>query len=519
VRTETIRFGRLAMWCLAEIALTGLLGAAPAAALPVLPDGRTQIIAMRGEAAPGGGTYDTFNAPTMNNQGQIAFRAELDDIGAGSPYGAFRYDGAQTILIGGPTMTVDGEPIEFLFPPSINELGQVAFWGTVGRFSTEYVLRGAGGPLTQVSFHGQTIPGGGSIAYLPVYQELNDAGQVLMPITFNPGSGLIKGLYRGDGGPLAEIARMGRPADGGSYTDFSDSPALNNAGQVAFVATTAGPGGSFPGSGVYRGDGSTTKTIVREGDLSLDGLGTFGSLQYQTASINNAGLVAFNAYVVPFAGVEPREGLYVGDGNDLTRVIYGGDMTADGKFQFSSAGTPLVNDANQIAFIAYYTEPSSPTGLIQAVYRTDALSYPAVDVPRREIARFGDFPPDGNGRFQDFSSLDMNSEGQLAMMALLSGSSGGESDDRGIYFFSEGSGLVTVAREGQSMLGSTIRYLDISSRRGSLNDLGQISYTFLLRDGRWGIAVWQIPEPSSLVLAGLALLAWLAQGRGLRGGA
>ena len=60
-------------------------------------------------------------------------------------------------------------------------------------------------------------------------------------------------------------------------------------------------------------------------------------------------------------------------------------------------------------------------------------------------------------------------------------------------------------------LGDTIAWLDVAGSytgEGSelaLNERGQVAYSFWLTDGRVGVAVWTVPEPSSgLMVIGAA---------------
>ena len=61
------------------------------------------------------------------------------------------------------------------------------------------------------------------------------------------------GIFRGDGGPLIQIARKGQTAPGGNgtFSGFGE-PTLNNAGQVAFQASLTGTiGGSSDDNGIF----------------------------------------------------------------------------------------------------------------------------------------------------------------------------------------------------------------------------------------------------------------------------
>jgi hypothetical protein len=82
-------------------------------------------------------------------------------------------------------------------------------------------------------------------------------------------------------------------------------------------------------------------------------------------------------------------------------------------------------------------------------------------------------------------------------------------------------GLLTVARAGDAYLGSTIVGLafnegePVTHEGSGLNDRGEVAYRFTLEDGRQGIAVSIVPEPSSQTLVALGCLAMLSRRRRL----
>ncbi|TWU29706.1 DUF7453 family protein [Bythopirellula polymerisocia] len=488
-----------------SVGMSVSLAVASAVAFPV-QDTRTKIIALSGNAAPGGGTYRSMTIePVMNNQGQVAFISNLQGIGSGSPNGMFRWDGNQTVAIGGP----GGSPaLQFVGVPAINESGQVTFAGSTFPSSSSYVFRGAGGALTEIARTGQTVPGGGTIAYLAIDPQINDLGDVSLGLSFDPTSGITGGLYRGSGGTLTEIARLQRPAPtGGNYSEFNYAFPINIAGQIAFAATT-----SLPNSGaIFRGDGDSTLKIVQQGDLAPDGDGTFGDMGHQRPTLNDVGEVAFIGQVNPFSGSQ-YSGVFLGSGEAVTQLVRTGLPTPGGDAIFNSfSNGPVINNAGQTTFGASLFKPENPLEVLRAVYRADKSQV-------TEVMRGGAIASDGNGRFVDFGNPEMNAKGQVTVMAQLLDTSGGNVDDQALYFYSDASSLVQVARKGQPMLGSTIDYLNFTGGLNhvpsfddeamGMNDLGQVAYVFRLADGRSGIAVWQLPEPLSALLLVWAGAAW-----------
>jgi hypothetical protein len=483
----------------------GIMAAASAAALPVTPHGTTRVVALSGSPAPGGGRYTFFYEPVINNQGQVAYSAWLEGIGAGTPIGVFRSDGSSTTLVAGP-----GSPGTFQLQhagqPALNDAGVVTFHGTsIG--GPALVLRGSGGPLTEIARAGQTAPGGGTFAYLPIDPRINDGGQVAFAVSFNPLTGETGGVYRGSGGAITEIARLGRPApSGGNYSAFHWALPINNLGEVAFAASTTG--GST--GGIFRGLGATTVKIARQGDPAPDGAGVFAHLGGRTPALNNLGQVAFLGNVDPPLG--PRyEGVFRGSGGTVTEIVRAGETTSGGERFVSFAHGPVINDRGETAFAAFLEDAANPSENRMAIYRAEESTL-------IEAMREGALAPDGNGRFLDFGNPELSGRGHLGVMAKLSETSGGLLDDEGLYFFADAAGLVQVARKGQPMLGSTIASLSFTGGLNhvestgddatGINDRGELAFAFQLADGRRGVAVWQVPEPATgaMLAAGLALV-------------
>jgi hypothetical protein len=87
----------------------------------------------------------------------------------------------------------------------------------------------------------------------------------------------------------------------------------------------------------------------------------------------------------------------------------------------------------------------------------------------------------------------------------------------GIFVVQPNGSVRQVVRSGQPLEGSSVLSLlflgnfvfhtDDLSLAGmtALNDAGQVAFTASLADGRWGVFVEPVPEPSSAALAAAAL--------------
>ncbi|MEL7237915.1 MAG: choice-of-anchor tandem repeat NxxGxxAF-containing protein, partial [Planctomycetota bacterium] len=148
---------------------------------------------------------------------------------------------------------------------------------------------------------------------------LNDAGQVAFEgcLTGTAGGDSdTSGIFLGDGSALTQVVRTGQaaPDANGSFSSV-DFPALNDAGQAAFTASLTGTAGGGSGdSGVFLGDGSTLTRIARAGQVAADANGSFS--YFTSPALNDAGHVAFLGRLTGTAGGNGAfSGIFLGDGS------------------------------------------------------------------------------------------------------------------------------------------------------------------------------------------------------------
>jgi hypothetical protein len=373
---------------------------------------------------------------------------------------------------------------------ALNDAGQASFGAQlagsgVTTTNNTGTFRGTRiGTLTQIVRGGQAVPDGtnsfDNVFVVDEVPPLNNAGQVAFRATLaGPGIGTTNdtGIFRGDGtsGSLTEIVREGQlaPDGDGGFDDATSflSPAFNNSGQVAFYGTLTGTANAV---GFFRGDGTTLTQIAREGQIFLGS--TFASLNY-SAAINNAGQVAF----VGMLG-NGTNGVFRGDGTTLTRLAYFGQPVPGG----SSLGilwSPLAfNDAGQVAFMNLGGGPD------EGVFRADGATLTV-------IAGTGQLTPDGVTTFVHLEpSLDdapsLNNAGQVAFPAYLAGPGVGDTNYSAIFRGDGISGnLRQIARQGQPAPDSNANFdnLFTAAPRVAMNDSGQVAFLASLTDDGTGL--------------------------------
>jgi hypothetical protein len=248
------------------------------------------------------------------------------------------------------------------------------------------------------------------------------------------GAEMHTGIFRADEGGVTIIA-----ADDpdGPFIDFGAlgeaAPGLNGAGTVAFFADL-----SAGGSGLFLGDGATTRPVVTTGNLFSD----LGS----APALNSHEAMAFRAELTLTGG---QTGLFLAQGGWVTDIALSGD-------DFSAFGAaPSLNEAGAVAFYATLT-----TGA-RGVFLWDGTTATPVALSGE---RWMDFDP----------APSLNNQGDVAFLA--------QRPDGGSHLVAVVAGqAIPVIATGDSLFGSTVTRLAFF--RQGLNDADQVAFWADLADG------------------------------------
>jgi hypothetical protein len=204
-------------------------------------------VSLEGDSAPGtgGGVYDGFESPAMNDAGDVVFPA-LVAGGSGATRGLFRDSGGVDSVLG-----LEGDPapdtgggsfVDFVFPDQ-NADGDVAFLSDVtGGTAIGGVFQIVGGAVNAVAVDGGTAPGtgGGTYATITSFAPINQAGDVAFSATLTDGSvdaGVF--LFDASAGQVVPVVLFGETAPdsgGATFAQFGFVD-INDAGQIALQAT------------------------------------------------------------------------------------------------------------------------------------------------------------------------------------------------------------------------------------------------------------------------------------------
>jgi hypothetical protein len=318
--------------------------------------GLRQVVAS-GQAAPGGGTFEHF--------------------------------------------TVETQPV--LAP--VNRRGQVAFFATLLRSAaSEGIFLADRGRLRRIAAEGDPAPGGGALSGFGRHPipAINESGAVAFAAAVSGGR-TVEGIFLASGGRLRTVAVAGEPAIGipsGTLATL-DSPALNDRGDVAFLATVRR--GRETLDAIYLRAGGKLRKIVGQGDPAPAG-GIFGG--FGAPVLNNKGIVAFGA-VVEGRGVPG--GVFVVERDQPRMVLGAGDATPVGGILFKVSERIALDDAGTIAFSAVLKDAP----VERAIFALEGSRL-------RKIAMIGD-PAPGGGTFSHFGLWPSLAGGAVAFTAAVDG--------------------------------------------------------------------------------------------------
>lgn len=455
-------------------------------------------------APDGNGVIVTARPPILNDVGQLAFIGGLSTTIGGTTssdrQGLFLREadgayvqiarGGQAAPGGGGAFTYFGET------PWLNNAGDVSFQQ---RGNLDGIYRGA--PLVKVARVSEAAPESGTFASLR-FGGMNDAGQITFHafLSNTTPASANSAIYRGDGSSLIEIARTGSPIPGGegTFASVESYTKVNEQGAVAFSGSS-----STSRSAIFRGNGAVTTTIAREGQpapaIGGGTDGTYTSAIVRPVSINDQGQVAFTLSVAG-ASVGSTTGLFRGDGEQAAMILRSGQAAPDASGgttgTFYSWDRPVINNNGDVIVWAQLQGIPGGSANNSGLFVGDGTTL-------RQIVRSGDPAPDGNGRLQIFGrNAIINDAGQTAFQTSHTGAVGRTVG--GIYFYDPELGLITVARNGQELLGGTLSSLMLAGNNldtpvgdmetSGLNQHGQVAFQFQLTNGSSGLAIWSPPN-------------------------
>ncbi len=526
-------------------------------------------VAFSGDTAPGTSNDTNFagfiSAPVLNNSGETAFVGAItgSKVNNSNRIGVWSEGGGDGLSLVAQTGDIapgmgNGEQFTGFFglpldnttlQVHLNNNGQTAFLSFLTNSGQGIWTRQGTGNLETLVRSGNSAPGTEPGVEFDGFQV-----NFLNPISFNDQNEAVFlggltgpsintsnnfGIWRSArDGEVNLVARRGDPAPGlgmGVVFNFNASalgfpaPSLNNNGSLAFT-------GAFTGTSIELGNDSGIWKETTENGLSLQvregspAPSTAPGVLFRSFSdpaLNEKDQIAFVGSLTG-AGVDPSNdtGIWVQSlEGDFDAVVLEGELAPNigsnvrfsGFGPLTGFGSMVLNNEGNIAFHSGLRGPgiSAITNNSRSLWKgggNDELSI---------VARQGDLAPGTHdATFLSFDSFALNANGSVAFLARTGGNDG-------IWAEDHAGNLRLVAIEGQQIDISdnpalpdlrTIRFLSFigetgndDGRKSGFNDAGQVAFRAIFEEGGEGIFVWSVPEPHTIALLLLGLLALFFQ--------
>ena len=318
------------------------------------------------------------------------------------------------------------------------------------------------------------------------------AGFGTMPAINNGGdvaflaNGAVQGVFKWHAGMITTLAST----DGSILSSFGDDVVINSAGVVAYDADLNNTGDRD----IFTTDGVSVKTIV-----DSDAQGLVGGAFLGISAMNASGTVLFVAFRNGFGS----QAMFAGNGGPLTTLV----DTANS--DFSALGNAAINASGEVAFNAFRNDGS------EAIFAGPGGATVIADTNNSGFSEFLDpvmnnfgvvgtagffsgggaevFTGRGQGirprtnpagsRFIFIDNVSINNASAVAFFGEET--SGGQ----GIFFAPPANRHAPkpVIQSGDALFGSTVTSLSLG--RFSLNDANELVFVYGLQDGRSGIAI------------------------------
>lgn len=240
--------------------------------------------------------------------------------------------------------------------------------------------------------------------------------------------------------------------------------ALNSTSRVFEAGLSGTLEGGLDNTALFQQSRGVSTILARAGQMVPGGGATFNGLGGVTPRLNRNGQTAFccGTSTKPYV-------MFRATGGVLSAIAWWGQPSPDGNGALQDLPVdPSFNNAGTLAFPATLVAKNSG---IYGLFLADETGL-------RLLVRTGQSSPDGPGQFGGIAStrLALNDSDQIAFVASLLNTSGGQADNLGLYKADAG-GIVQLARKGQLAAGGTGRFLDFGGQpRVAINNSGAVAF-------------------------------------------
>lgn len=344
-----------------------------------------QKVALRGEVAPGTGgqVFLNFGPLRINDNDQVAFAPTFEPavlgtsgIFLGSPSGP-----PVKIAVIGETAPGTGGTYDGFQLLGLNNAGQVAFLAFIAGGTTDLaIFIATTSSVVKVVANGESAPGTtGAFALLAGIGNyaLNDSGNLAFVANVVGGAPTNRGIWIGNAsGPPSKLVANNDPTPlGGTFDGGLSLRGFNNSGKALFQSN---PVGATSNHALFLKDLINPANVVFARNQAVPGGTTEVFFNTTQASLNNNGNVAFQAQL---QGGPSQAGWFLGSATapPIKIVLEGEPAPVGGTFGIAGANQPAqINSSNQVAFFADIIGPNAigaflwtPSGSIASIVNSN----------------------------------------------------------------------------------------------------------------------------------------------------
>lgn len=324
-------------------------------------DGLWRRVAHVGEAAPGGGTFETLGRVAVGADSTVVFRADIrrtDATIAGALF-ARTADGLRRRLVIAGERTPVGDASRFteVDVPASGESGEIVFRGTDDGDRKGLFRIGTSDARTLLMLAGDAIPGGGTFDTFggPV---IGADGSIVFFGSGTDNGSARKGIYRrAADGTVTALLTVGSGLAEGTVTVLQQ-PAAALDGTAVFRGTLNGLD-AVTRTALFIADGAGVRVLAIEDGR---GPGTSTYVQPQAPAVGRGGLVAFHAFLSV-----PLEALVVY--SNVPAMLAAQDQATPFGGIYHSFGDPVIGPRARVLFSATLADGS--VHLVRAVIGAD----------------------------------------------------------------------------------------------------------------------------------------------------
>lgn len=249
------------------------------------------LVARLGDTGPSASIYSSFGSPRIASGGKVGFLGSNGNMAQVSTLLSIAGDPGSLATVVGTTMNLPGTSKTVAVPvtEAVSSTGSLLVSALLEGLSDSGLWRGTPGNLTKIATTGDAAPGLPGIHFTSAtVSGMSNNGTVAFMASLSGDSAFNQSIWRWTPDGMTLILRKGSTVLAGEVVTHLGRPAVNDAGTVAFLATTSA------GRGLWINSSAGVQRLVAEGQAA-PGLTGWTFSDFERHSINTSGQIAFES--------------------------------------------------------------------------------------------------------------------------------------------------------------------------------------------------------------------------------